>query len=65
MLSFCTCPDIYHATEVVSIFLANPGKTHWEALKWIFRYLRGTSKACLSFGGSEPSFESYTDFDMA
>ena len=33
-------------------------------MKWTFRYLRGTSKVCLSFGGSEPSFEGYIDFDM-
>ena len=34
-------------------------------MKWIFRYLRGPSKVCLSFGGSKPSLESYTDSDMA
>ena len=34
-------------------------------MKCIFKYLRGTSKACLSFGGSEPYLEGYTDFDMA
>ena len=33
-------------------------------MKWIFRYLRGTSKVCLSFGGSKPSLEGYIDFDM-
>ena len=34
-------------------------------MKWIFRYLRGTSKVCLRFRGSEPSLEGYTDSDMA
>ena len=34
-------------------------------MKWIFGYLRGTSKVCLRFGGSEPSLEVYTDSDMA
>ena len=34
-------------------------------MPWIFRYLRGTSKVCLSFGGLEPSHEGYTDSDMA
>ena len=34
-------------------------------MTWIFRYLRGTSKVCLSFGGSEPSLEGYTYSDMA
>ena len=46
----CTRPDIAHAIGVVNRFLANPGKEHWEAVKWIFKYLRGTSKLCLSFG---------------
>ena len=40
----CTRPDIAHAIGVVSRFLANPIKEHWEAVKWIFRYLRGNSK---------------------
>ena len=48
----CTRLDISHAFGVVSKFLANLSKAHWEAVKCIFRYLRGTSKVCLSFGGS-------------
>ena len=61
----CTHSDISHAIKGVSRFLANPSKAHWEAMKWIFRYLRGTSKVCLSFGESELSLEGYTDSDMA
>lgn len=38
---------------------------HWEAVKWILKYLRGTSKLCLSFGGSEPVLEGFTDADLA
>ena len=34
-------------------------------MKLIFRYLRDTSKVCLSFGGSKPSLEGYTDSDIA
>ena len=60
----CTRPNISHAVRVVSRFLENLGKTHWEAVKWIFKYLRGTSKVCLSFGGSKPSLEGYTNSDM-
>ena len=46
----CTRPDFSHAIGVVSRFLTNPGKTHWEAIKWIFRCLKETLKVCLSFG---------------
>ncbi|MCI97000.1 vacuolar protein sorting-associated protein 33, partial [Trifolium medium] len=31
----CTRPDISQAVSVVSRFMANPGKAHWEAVKWI------------------------------
>ena len=61
----CTRPDIAHAVGVVSRFLSNPGKAHWEAVKWILRYLRGTSKMCLCFGNSKPALEGFTDADMA
>ena len=29
----CTRPDIGHAVGVVSRFMSNPGKAHWEAVK--------------------------------
>lgn len=61
----CTRPDIAYAVGVTSRFLANPGKEHWAAVKWIFRYLRGSSKVCLSFGGGPPALTGYTDADMA
>ena len=44
----CTRPDIAHAVGVVNRFLSNHGKEHWEAVKWTLRYLRGTSKVCLT-----------------
>uniref|UniRef100_A0A3Q7H809 Reverse transcriptase Ty1/copia-type domain-containing protein n=1 Tax=Solanum lycopersicum TaxID=4081 RepID=A0A3Q7H809_SOLLC len=37
----CTRPDIAHAVGVVSRYMANLGKEHWEAVKWLLRYLRG------------------------
>lgn len=61
----CTRPDLAHAVGVVSRFLSNPGKEHWAAVKWIFRYLRGTSKLCLCFGDDKPVLVGYTDADMA
>ena len=61
----CTRPDIAHAVGVVSRFLSNPGKKHWEAVKWIFRYLRGTSKLGITFGNEKPMLVGFTDSDMA
>uniref|UniRef100_A0A1S3X8F1 NADH dehydrogenase [ubiquinone] 1 alpha subcomplex subunit 9, mitochondrial-like n=1 Tax=Nicotiana tabacum TaxID=4097 RepID=A0A1S3X8F1_TOBAC len=52
----CTRPGITH---VVSRFLENHGKEHWEAIKWILRYLRGTVGDYLYFGGSDPILKGY------
>jgi len=37
-----TRPDIAFATSTVAQFLENPGCIHWEVVKRIFRYLKGT-----------------------
>jgi hypothetical protein len=39
----CSRPDLSYAMSLVSRYMANPDKEHWTAVKWIFRYLRGTS----------------------
>jgi hypothetical protein len=60
-----TRPDIAHAVGVVSRFMSNPGKAHWEAVKWILRYLKGTSDYVLCFGGNKVQLQGYTDSDLA
>jgi len=42
-LMICTRPDIAYSVGVLSRHVACPGKTHMQAVKRIFRYLRGTS----------------------
>ncbi|GJW74440.1 retrotransposon protein, putative, ty1-copia subclass [Tanacetum coccineum] len=49
-LMVCTRPDKAYAVSVVSRYLANPGKNHWEAVKWILKYLRGTANVGLVYG---------------
>jgi hypothetical protein len=44
-----TRPDIAHAVGVVRRYMNNPSKEHWEAVKWILRYLRGTATHALCF----------------
>jgi hypothetical protein len=45
----CKRPNIAHAVGVVRRYMNNLGKEHWEAVKWILRYLRGTSTHALLF----------------
>ena len=61
----CTRPDIAHAVGCVSRFVSNPGKEHWNAVKWIMRYLRGTSNMKLCYGSDKHILVGYTDSDMA
>ena len=61
----CTRPDIAHVVGVVSRLLSNPGKEHRALMKWILKYLRGTSKTCLCFGTNKPVLVGCTDVDMA
>ena len=38
-----TRTEIAHAVGVLIMFMSNPGKEHWTIMKWVFRYLCGTS----------------------
>jgi hypothetical protein len=35
----CTRPDLTHVVSVVSKYMANPGRQHCDAVKWIFQIL--------------------------
>lgn len=60
----CTRPNIDQAVGVVSKFMNNPRKRHWQAIKWIFKYIRGTSKFCLNFDGTNVKLQGFVDSDM-
>ncbi|KAL5839560.1 hypothetical protein ACOSQ4_012168 [Xanthoceras sorbifolium] len=61
----CTRPDIAQAVGAVSRYMNNPGKIHWEAVKWILRYLRGTTNKTLCFKGGDTTLTGYVDADLA
>jgi hypothetical protein len=63
----CTRIDLAHAMSVVSKYMANPGKQHWDAVKWIFRYLKGTTDYGINFvrQKSDLSVVGYVDVDYA
>ena len=44
-----TKPDLTHSMSTVSKYMANPRREHWNAIKWIFRYLKGIIKHRILF----------------
>ena len=61
--SLGTRPDITFAVQTVSRFNVNPGMEHWDAVKRIFRYLKGTRELWLSYGTVAKELEGYADAD--
>lgn len=65
-LMYCavaTRPDIAFSVSLLAQFMENPGRTHWEAVKRVFRYLKGTKDWKLVYGTEEKGLEGYTDAD--
>jgi hypothetical protein len=63
--SVATRPDITFAVSTLSQFLENPGETHWEAVKRVFRYLLGTKELALTYGRDQHELLGFTDADGA
>ncbi|KAJ4715506.1 Retrovirus-related Pol polyprotein from transposon TNT 1-94 [Melia azedarach] len=47
----CTRPDLAQSVSVISRFMSELGKEHWQAVKRIFRYLKGTFDVGLIYRG--------------
>ena len=45
----CIRTNISHAVGLVSRYMHNPGKGHWQAMKWILRYIQKTVDVGLLF----------------
>ena len=63
--SMGTCPDITFATSMVAQYLENPGWEHWEAVKRIFCYLKGTKDLKLIFGDETLDLVGFVDADSS
>ena len=63
-----TRPDLAYAVSNVSRFMEHPGPAHWNAVKQIFRYLKGTSRQTIRYGRStdtDNNIIAYCDADWA
>jgi hypothetical protein len=54
-----TRPDIAHAVQQVAQFCENPGKQHWDAIKYILRYLRHTKTHGIEYCGTSQLLHAY------
>jgi len=48
----CTRSHLSDVTIVVKKYMANLGKKQWQAVKWIFIYMKGPSVSLVFIGGS-------------
>jgi hypothetical protein len=60
-----TRPDLAAAVGIVSSYVNNPGPRHWQAVKRILRYVKGTLTLGLVLGGSTNILVGYSDADWA
>jgi len=49
----CIRPDLSFVVSAMSFFMHNPSKDHWDAVKWILRYMRGSLNKYLVFDKSK------------
>lgn len=65
--SICTRPDISYAVGQVAKYSSQPNQTHWQAVKRILGYLKGTSAFGVSYGdvADKDRLVVYSDSDFA
>ena len=64
----CTRLDISHAVGIVNMYMHKPDKRHWQAVKWILRYIQKTMDVSLLFERDDtlgPNVIGYVDSDYA
>jgi hypothetical protein len=60
-----THPDIAFPVTILSQFMRNLGRIHWEVVQDVIRYLKGMADLTLMLGGSDKGLEAYADADWA
>jgi hypothetical protein len=60
-----THSDIVFPVVILSQFMRNLGRIHWEVVKDVIRYSKGTADLTLMLGGSTNGLEAYVDANWA
>ncbi|CAM8997367.1 unnamed protein product [Rhodiola kirilowii] len=63
----CIRPDLAYGISVLSRFMSNPGESHWNAIKFLLKYLNHTKKLGLVFAayGNKSDLIGHVDSDYA
>jgi hypothetical protein len=56
-----TRPDIAYAANLLARVASNPGRIHWQAVKHLVRYLKGTRNHRLTYGAGAKGLVGYSD----
>ena len=65
-LQVATQPDITYSVTLLSQFAHNPGKSHWNAIKHVLTYIRGTLNYGITYrAGSKLNPTGYVNSDFA
>ena len=60
----CTRPDLAYPVSLVSRYQSNPSQAHWEAVKRIMKYLKGTLHHKLVYRADALDIIGYSDADL-
>lgn len=60
-----TRPNISQAVNVVSKYIYNPSKEHWNEVKWVLRYLKGAIRYEILYFYNNYNVVSFVDSDYA
>jgi len=62
-----TRPDLAYSISLLSRFMSNPRKIHWETLKYVLKYINGSLNIGLNFKkrGDTLDLVGYLDSDFA
>ncbi|XP_042055870.1 secreted RxLR effector protein 161-like [Salvia splendens] len=61
-LMVSTRPDIAYSVSCLSRYMSNPGQLHWEALKWLLRYLKHTAHYDSNYANDRDKRKSTTSY---
>eukprot|EP00268_Persea_americana_P056077 TRINITY_DN6570_c0_g1_i4.p1 TRINITY_DN6570_c0_g1~~TRINITY_DN6570_c0_g1_i4.p1 ORF type:complete len:520 (+),score=81.62 TRINITY_DN6570_c0_g1_i4:3057-4616(+) len=60
-----TRPDLMFVVSLISRFMETPTELHQQAMKWIFRYLKGTTEMGILYKKGGECLVAYSDSDYA